>query len=73
MSNRSEINRNNAKYSTAPKTRAGKQRSSQNALRHGLTAQTVVMPNESLEAYQSHKKSGSAQESVGRAGFADFG
>lgn len=42
--NRAEINRTNAQNSTGPKTEAGKQRSSLNALRHGLTGQIVVMP-----------------------------
>src|SRR5580658_4877797 len=55
--NRVEINRANAQHSTGPKTEAGKQRSSQNALRHGLTSQIVVMPTEELEAYQLHLKS----------------
>jgi hypothetical protein len=55
--NRAEINRNNAQHSTGPKTEAGKWRSSLNALRHGLTGQIVVMPNEDLAAYQSHLKS----------------
>jgi hypothetical protein len=51
---RTEINRANSQHSTGPKTEAGKQRSSLNALRHGLTGQIVVMPNEDLQAYQSH-------------------
>jgi hypothetical protein len=51
---RAQINRNNAYHSTGPKTDAGKQRSCLNALRHGLTGQTVVMPAEDLEAYQHH-------------------
>jgi hypothetical protein len=55
--NRTEINQANAQHSTGPKTEAGKQRSSLNALRHGLTGQLVVMPNEDLEAYQHHLKS----------------
>ena len=55
--NRTEINRANSKHSTGPKTKAGKTRSSLNALRHGLTSQIVVMPNEDLEAYQSNLKS----------------
>jgi hypothetical protein len=54
---RAEINRANSQHSTGPKTEAGKERSSLNALRHGLTGQIVVMPNEDLEAYQSHLKS----------------
>jgi hypothetical protein len=55
--NRSEINRANSQHSTGPKTEAGKQRSSLNALRHGLTGQIVVMPTEDLRAYQSHLES----------------
>jgi hypothetical protein len=54
---RIEINRANAQHSTGPKTEAGKQRSSLNALRHGLTGQIVVMPSEDLQAYQLHLKS----------------
>ncbi len=50
-------NRMNAKKSTGPNTPAGKNRSSLNSLRHGLTAQIVVMPSEDLEAYQRHLKS----------------
>jgi hypothetical protein len=57
MSNRTEINQANAQHSTGPKTEGGKQRSSLNALRHGLTGQLVVMPTEDLVAYESHKKS----------------
>src|SRR5580700_958089 len=55
--NRIEINRANAQRSTGPKTEAGKQRSSLNALRHGLTGQIVVMPTEDLQAYQLHLES----------------
>src|SRR5271169_4476851 len=54
---RSEINRANAQHSTGPKTPEGKQRSSLNALRHGLTGQIVVMPSEDLHAYQLHLES----------------
>ena len=54
---RTEINQANAQHSTGPKTAAGKQSSSLNALRHGLTGQLVVMPTEDLHAYQSHLKS----------------
>ena len=61
MSSTSEINRANAEHSTGPVTEAGKQRSSQNALRHGLTAQTVVLPQEDIEAYQSQLKSFTAE------------
>jgi hypothetical protein len=40
--------------STGPRTAAGKQRSSQNALRHGLTAACAVLPSEDRAAYDEH-------------------
>jgi hypothetical protein len=40
--------------STGPRTAAGKQRSSMNALRHGLTAASPVLPTEDPAAYQLH-------------------
>jgi|HubBroStandDraft_6_1064221.scaffolds.fasta_scaffold464443_1 hypothetical protein len=51
---RTRANRANAKLSTGPRTEPGKQRSSLNALRHGLTARTAVLPTEDPEAYQHH-------------------
>ena len=39
-------NQRNAKKSTGPRTSAGKARASQNALKHGLLAQQVVLSNE---------------------------
>ena len=56
-SSRSAINRSNAQHSTGPKSAEGKKASSLNALRHGLTGQIIVMPNEDLTAYQLHVKS----------------
>jgi len=53
---RASINRENARYSTGPRTETGKQRSSLNALRHGLTGQTIVLPSEDLAAYQAFTK-----------------
>jgi len=49
---RAETNRQNAAHSTGPVTLPGKQWSSLNALRHGLTGQTVVLPSDDLAAYQ---------------------
>jgi hypothetical protein len=51
---RAEINRANAQHSTGPKTEAGKQRISMNALKHGMTATSVVVPLQSLDAYRLH-------------------
>ena len=54
---RAAINRSNAQNSTGPRTEAGKQRSKLNALRHGLTGQTVVLPTEDHSAYERHSQS----------------
>jgi hypothetical protein len=51
---RADMNRDNARYSTGPKSAGGKKKSSLNALRHGMTSQIVVMPNEDLAVYQQH-------------------
>jgi hypothetical protein len=48
-----ETNRGNALRSTGPKTEDGKRRSRRNAVRHGLTAETVVVALEDIEAYQA--------------------
>jgi hypothetical protein len=47
-------NQANAQKSTGPATAEGKQRSSLNALKTGLTGRTVLMPGEDAEAYQLH-------------------
>jgi len=54
---RAATNKANAQHSTGPRTEAGKQRSKLNALRHGLTGQTVVLPTEDHSAYQRHSQS----------------
>jgi len=51
---RAAVNKANAQKSTGPRTDAGKQRSKLNALRHGLTGQTIVLPTEDHSAYQRH-------------------
>jgi hypothetical protein len=42
----SQINRENARHSTGPRTEAGKSRSRRNALKHGLRAEKLALPNE---------------------------
>ena len=46
-----EANRRNARLSTGPISEEGKKRSRQNALRHGLTAETVIDALEDAEDY----------------------
>jgi hypothetical protein len=48
-----EANRRNAMKSTGPKTEAGKEHSRRNAVRHGLTAETVVNVLEDPEDYKA--------------------
>jgi hypothetical protein len=48
-----EANRRNAIKSTGPKTEAGKQASRGNAVRHGLTAETVIGALENAEDYKA--------------------
>jgi hypothetical protein len=47
-----EANRRNAIRSTGPTTEAGKHRSRQNAVRHGLSAETVVEMIEDIDDYR---------------------
>jgi|SRR6516225_8728681 len=46
-----EANRRNARLSTGPVTEDGKRKSRQNAVRHGLTAETVIDALEDAEDY----------------------
>jgi hypothetical protein len=48
-----EANRRNARKSTGPVTEEGKQRSRCNAVRHGLTAETVIGALEETEDYDA--------------------
>jgi hypothetical protein len=48
-----EANRRNALKSTGPRTEAGKQVSRCNAVRHGLTAETVIGSLEDAEGYKA--------------------
>src|SRR5437764_7491813 len=48
-----EANRRNALRSTGPKTEVGKEASRRNAVRHGLTAETVIGELEDAEDYRA--------------------
>ena len=48
-----DANRRNARKSTGPITDDGKQRSRRNAVRHGLTAETVIGALEDAEDYKA--------------------
>jgi hypothetical protein len=52
-----EANRRNALKSTGPRTAGGKLRSRQNAVRHGLTAQTVITAFENAADYEQFELS----------------
>jgi hypothetical protein len=52
-----EANRSNALKSTGPKTKAGKETSRCNAVRHGLAAETVVGALEDAEDYKAFEAS----------------
>lgn len=51
-----EANRRNALRSTGPISEAGKRRSRRNAIRHGLTAETVVETLEDIEDYRGFEE-----------------
>src|SRR5262249_61912360 len=46
-------NRENAKKSTGPRTAAGKHKSRRNAVRHGLTAETIIDVLEEAADYEA--------------------
>ena len=54
--NRAAVNRANAQHSTGPRTKPANSAPPLNAIRHGLTAQTVVLPSEDAAAHQSHSR-----------------
>ena len=51
---RDRANRANARLSTGPRTAAGKERSSMNAVTHGLTSRSPVLATEDAAEYQRH-------------------
>ena len=51
-----QANRLNAQKSTGPRTAAGKERASQNALRHGLLAREAVIQGEDPEEFELYRE-----------------
>ena len=51
-----KANQENAQHSTGPRTPEGKQRSSFNATRHGLTGQVNVRTEEEQKAREAHSQ-----------------
>jgi hypothetical protein len=48
-------NKRNSQFSTGPRTPDGKSRVALNAVKHGLTAKTVVLPHEDLDEFEAFR------------------
>jgi hypothetical protein len=66
---RLRANKANAQNSSGPKTDEGKKRSSLNATRHGLLAQTLHLPEEDMAAY--HEFTAAYVKGLNPAGFVE--
>ena len=51
-----QANRTNARKSTGPRTAEGKEKASQNALKHGLRARQAVIPGEDPGEFEEHRE-----------------
>src|ERR1700704_2799417 len=63
-----EANRRNAQRSTGPKTEEGKRRSRRNAMRHGLSAETVIEIVEDVDDYKGFEAAVIADHDARTAG-----
>src|SRR5450432_250648 len=52
-----QANRANSQKSTGPRTEEGKRRASLNALKHGCTAQTIILPGEDIHHFAKFHQS----------------
>jgi hypothetical protein len=52
-----QANRANSQKSTGPRTEEGKRRASLNALKHGCTAQTIILPGEDIHHFRAFHES----------------
>jgi hypothetical protein len=50
-----EANQQNARLSTGPRSVSGKARVAANALKHGLTAKSIVLPNEDPDEFEAFR------------------
>ena len=48
-----QVTHTSIQKATGPRSKGGKERSSRNAIRHGIFSEVVVLPSESREKYQS--------------------
>lgn len=51
-----DANRKNAQKSTGPQTEEGKERSSQNSVKHGVLARALVIQGENIAMYQEFRE-----------------
>ncbi len=58
---RAEISRRNGRMSKGPSTPQGKQRSKFNAVKHGMTAKTHILPGEDSQAFQARLNAWTAE------------
>ena len=61
----------NAKNSTGPRTESGKERSRMNAVKHGMTAKTLLLPDENPDEFREPARMGEGAEATRPSGARD--